>query len=109
VTQRKQLFFSHSECHAKKKNVMVRFVCRAPSGNYDYLLNKLDNTLNSLHNYITEFIVSEVININDFATNNKKQQPDNPLATYNKTNTIQYNRCRRFPHKNRKYFNLNYR
>jgi hypothetical protein len=44
--------------------------------------------LNSLHSYKTEFIVSGYININYFATSNKKQQLDNPLATCNTIGTI---------------------
>jgi hypothetical protein len=39
-----------------EKKVIIFCVYRAPSGNYDYFL-KLDNILNSLHNYSTEFII----------------------------------------------------
>jgi len=47
-----------------KKNVIIFCVYRVPSGDFDYLLNKMDNTLNSLHNYKSEFIMCRYININ---------------------------------------------
>jgi exonuclease III len=46
-----------------KKNVIVFCVYRAPSGDFDYFLNKLDNILNSLYSYKTEFIICGDINI----------------------------------------------
>jgi hypothetical protein len=60
------------------KNVIIFCVYRAPSANYDYFLNKLDNILNSLHNYKTEFICGDVIYLEN---NNKKKQLDNLLGT----------------------------
>ena len=47
-----------------KKKVIIVTVYRAPSGNFDYFLNTLDNILNTLHNHKTEFIICEDININ---------------------------------------------
>ena len=54
-----------------KKNLIIFCVYRAPSGDFDYFLNKLDYILNSLHTYKTEFICGD-ININYLGTNNKK-------------------------------------
>ena len=51
--------------------VIIFCVYRAPSGDFDYFLNKLDYILNSLHNYKTEFIICGDININYLGTNNK--------------------------------------
>jgi exonuclease III len=45
-----------------KKNIIILSVYRAPSGDFDYFLNKLDSILNSLHNYKTEFIICGDIN-----------------------------------------------
>jgi len=59
-----------------KKNVIILCVYRAPSGDFDYFLNKLDYILNSLHNYKTEFIICGDININYLGTNNKKKRLD---------------------------------
>jgi len=45
-----------------KKNVIIFCVYRAPTGDFDYFLNKLDYKLNSLHTYKTEFIICGDIN-----------------------------------------------
>jgi exonuclease III len=73
-----------------EKNVIIFCVYRAPYVNYDYFLNKLDNILNSLHNYKTEFIICGDININYLEINNKKKQLDNQLGTYNLIGTIHF-------------------
>jgi exonuclease III len=73
-----------------KKNVIIFSIYRAPSGNFDYFLNKLDTILNSLHNHKTEFILCEDINIHYLATTNKKKQLDNLLSTYNLTSTVYF-------------------
>jgi exonuclease III len=73
-----------------EKNVILFCVHRAPSGNYDYFLNKLDNILTSLHNYKTEFIICGDININYLEINNKKKQLGNLLGTYNLIGTIHF-------------------
>jgi hypothetical protein len=44
--------------------------------------------LSSVHNHKAKFIISEDVNINYFATSNKKQKLDNPLATYNTIGTV---------------------
>jgi exonuclease III len=74
------------------KNVIILCVYRAPSGNYDYFLNKLDNILNALHNYKTEFIVCGNINISYLEINNKKKQLHNLLctSTYNLIGTVHF-------------------
>jgi len=46
-----------------KKNVIIFCVYRVPSGDSDYSLNKMDNILNFLHNYKSEFIMCGDINI----------------------------------------------
>jgi len=73
-----------------KKNVIIFFVCRAPSRDFDYFRNKLDNILNSLHNYETEFIICGDINVNYLGTNNKKKQLDYLLGTYNLIGTVYF-------------------
>jgi len=71
-----------------KDNVIIFCVCRAPSRNLDYFLNKFNNILNSLHNYKSEFIICG--NINYLGTNNKKKQLHNLLGTYNLTGTVYF-------------------
>jgi len=48
----------------KKKNVIIFCVYRAPSGDFDYFLNKFHHIMNSLHTYKTKFIIRGDININ---------------------------------------------
>ena len=62
----------------------------APSGNFDYFLNTLDNILNSLNDHKTEFIICRDININYLDTNNKKKQLDTHLGTYNLKGTVYF-------------------
>jgi exonuclease III len=66
-----------------EKNVIIFCVYRAPYGNFDYFLNKLDNILKYFHSHKTEFIICGDININYLETNNKKKQLDKLLGTYN--------------------------
>ena len=73
-----------------KKNVIIFCIYRAPSGDFDYFLNKMDNILNSLNNYKSKFIICGDININYLGTNIKKKQLDNRLATYNLTGTVYF-------------------
>jgi len=71
-----------------KKNVIIFCVYRAPSGDFDYFLNKLDYIHNSLHTYKTEFIICG--NTNYLGTNNKKKQLDYLLGTYNLITTVYF-------------------
>ena len=81
-------------CAAKLKlnetNVIILYVYRAPSGNFDCFLKTLESILNSLHNQKMEFIISGDININYLEKSNKKQQLDNLLVTYNLRSTIHF-------------------
>jgi len=74
----------------KKKNVIIFCIYRAPLGDFDYFLNKMDNMLYSLHNYKAKFIICGDININYLGANIKKKQLDNLLATYNLTGTVYF-------------------
>jgi hypothetical protein len=73
-----------------KKNVIIFCVYKAPSGDFDYFLNQLDNILNSLHNYNTEFIICGNINIDYIGINNKKKELDYLLSTYNPIGTVYF-------------------
>ena len=70
------------------KNVIIFCVYRAPFRDFDYFLNKLDNILNSLHNYKTEFLIRG--DINYLGTSNKKKQLDYLLGTYNLIGTVYF-------------------
>jgi hypothetical protein len=71
-------------------SIVYTCVYRVPSGDFDYFLNKLDNILNSLHNYKTEFIICGDININYLGSNNEKKQLDILLGTYNLIGTVYF-------------------
>jgi exonuclease III len=73
-----------------KNNTVILCVYRAPYGDFDYFLNKLDNILNSLHNYKTELIICGNININYLENNNKQKQLDYLLGTYNLIGTVYF-------------------
>jgi len=63
--------------------VIIICIYRAPCGNFECFLNKLEIILNSLYKHSTDFIICGDININYLEPNNKKNQLDNFLATYN--------------------------
>ena len=81
----------------QKEKVIILCVYRAPCGNFDYFLNKLEIILNSFHKHNSEFIICGDINIKYLESNNKKNQLDNLLGTYNLIDII-------LPHKNSKQF-----
>jgi len=56
---------------------------RAPSGNFAYLLQNLDNILHSLYSLSTKFIISGDLNINYLLENVQKKQLENLLLIYN--------------------------
>jgi hypothetical protein len=63
--------------------VIILSIYRAPVGDYDYFLNKLDYILNFLHSHNTEFILCGDININYLECNNRKVNLVEMLNTYN--------------------------
>jgi hypothetical protein len=73
-----------------RKNVTIPCVYRAPSGDFEYFLNKLDYILTSLYTHKTEFIICGDININYLGTNNKRKQLDFLLRTYNLKSTVYF-------------------
>jgi len=56
-----------------KKIVIIFCIYRAPLGDFNYFLNKMDNILYTLHNYKAKFIICGDININYLGTNIKKK------------------------------------
>jgi exonuclease III len=73
-----------------RKKAIILCIYRAPCGNFEYFLNKLEIILNSLYKLNTEFIICGDININYLEPNYKKNQLDNLLATYNLTDTVYF-------------------
>ena len=56
---------------------------RAPSGNFVYFLQNLDNILHSLYSPSTQFIICGDLNINYLLENVQKKQLENLLLIYN--------------------------
>jgi exonuclease III len=59
------------QLNIQKRKVIIVCICRAPCGNFECFLNKLEIILNSLHKRNSEFIVCGDININYLESNNK--------------------------------------
>jgi hypothetical protein len=73
-----------------EKKVIILSIYRAPVGDYDYFLNKLDYILNVLHRKDTEFILCGYININYLESNNRKANLVEILSTYNLRDTVYF-------------------
>jgi len=76
------------ELNTQKRKVIIICIYRAPCGNFECFLNKLEIILNSLHKCNSEFIICGDIIINYLEFNNKKNQLDNLLGTYNLSGTV---------------------
>jgi exonuclease III len=76
------------QLNIQRGKVIIICIYRAPCGNFEYFLNKLEIVLNSFHKHNSEFIICGDININYLESNNKKNQFDNLLGTYNLTGTV---------------------
>jgi exonuclease III len=69
--------------------VIIISIYRAPLGNFDYFLNKLEYILNYLHKYNMEFITCGDLNVN-FLENNIKEAQLDMLTTFNLMRTIYF-------------------
>jgi len=54
-------------------------IYRAPTGNFNFFLQNLDNVLQVLHTPASNFIICGDLNINYLVENEKKKQLDNLL------------------------------
>jgi exonuclease III len=72
------------------KSVIVLCAYRAPGGNLEYFLNRLDTILNSLVKPKKEYILCGDLNINYIGTNNKKTQLETLLNMYNVMGTVSF-------------------
>ena len=77
------------QLNIQKSKVINICIYRAPCGSFECFLDKLEIILNSLHKHNSEFKCGD-ININYLELNNKKNQLDNLLGTYNLTDTISF-------------------
>jgi exonuclease III len=87
-TKEQDIEIAAIQLNIQKSKIIVICVYRAPCGNLDLFLNKLETILNSLHRHNIEFIICGDININYLETSSKKTQLDNLLGTYNLRDTV---------------------
>ena len=64
-------------------NLLIMTVYRAPTGNFEVFLNRLDNILKTLYKADSKLIVCGDINIDYLSDNEKKRRLDAVLLTYN--------------------------
>jgi hypothetical protein len=63
----------------------IMAVCRAPTGNFNPFLNRLDESIKSIYRADLNFILCGHINIDYLTENDGKRQLDLLLQTYNLT------------------------
>ena len=73
-----------------KKNIIVACVYRAPTGNMDYFLQRIEIILNSLQNAKTEIILCGDLNINFKENNNNKIRLEQLLNSFNLKGTVHF-------------------
>jgi exonuclease III len=78
------------QLNIQKEKLIIVCIYKAPCGNFDRFLNKLEIILNSLYKHNSEFITCGDININYLEPSNKKNQLDNLLGTYNLIDTVSF-------------------
>jgi hypothetical protein len=89
---------------AIKRNLNSTHICiittyRAPSGNFNFFINKLDSILRNLYNPALEFNICGDINIDYLKNTDKKKQLENLLLSYNFTRSVNFpTRCYEYKH-----------
>ena len=65
-------------------------VYRAPNGNFNLFLNRLDDIIKTLHKVALQLIICGDINIDYLTDNDKKRQLDAVLLTYSLSATVYF-------------------
>jgi hypothetical protein len=65
-------------------------VYRAPTGNFNLFLNRLDDSIKSIYKADSNLILCSDINIGYLAENDRKRQLDSVLQTYNLTAIVTF-------------------
>ena len=63
-------------------SVCVMAVCRAPTGNFNLFLNRLDDIIKTLYTVDLQLIICGDVNIDFLTDNDKKRQLGAVLLTY---------------------------
>jgi len=76
--------------HFNAKSACIIAIYRAPSGNFDLFISKLDTILRKLYTVSTEYIICGDINIDYLVDNDKKSQLEALLKTCNLTSVVNF-------------------
>jgi hypothetical protein len=71
-------------------NMFIIAIYRAPTGNFHYFLQKLDNILQSFSTPVSHIIICGDLNINYLVENEQKKQLDNLLLMYNLVSIVNF-------------------
>jgi hypothetical protein len=70
--------------------IIIMTIYRSPNGDFQYFLNRLECTLNRIHNNTTDIIICGDFNINYLHESNIKQLLNSLLASYSLYSTNQF-------------------
>jgi hypothetical protein len=76
--------------HFNTRKICIIAIYRAPSGNFDSFINKLDTILKKLFKATIDFIICGDININFLVDRDRKRQLEALFNTYNLTSTVNF-------------------
>jgi len=68
----------------------IMTVCRAPTGNFNLFLNRLDDIIEILYKVDLKLVICGVINLDYLTDNDKKRQLDVVLLTYSLSAIVQF-------------------
>ena len=69
-------------------SLYIMVVYRAPTGNFNLFLNRLDESVRSIYRANLNLILCSDINIDCLTENDRKRQLDSVLLTYNLTTIV---------------------
>jgi exonuclease III len=74
----------------QKGNIIIICIYRAPSGNFDIFLHNLETELHTYYTHTTDLIICGDMNVNYWEPDDKKDQLNNLLGTFNMTATVTF-------------------
>jgi exonuclease III len=78
------------QLETKTCKLIIINLYRAPSGDFNQFLKRLDTTLKYLYNPKSKFIICGDINIDYLNESNQKKEINSLLTTYNLTHTVNF-------------------
>ena len=79
--------------HFNAKNACIIAIYRAPTGNFDLFISKLDTIVRKLYTVTTEYIICGDINITYLVGSDTKSRLEALLKTYNLTSVVNFPAC----------------